>query len=75
LGWTIQKPSRSSRPQLQDRLVEELRLHRISTRAAANAFAEAYMADYNRCGEENGRNDSRVSALSQPRYRASLEDR
>ena len=33
---------------LQDRLVNELRLNRISTIDAANAFAEEYMADYNR---------------------------
>ncbi len=33
---------------LQDRLVKELRLKGISTIEAANAFAEEYMADYNR---------------------------
>ncbi|MBI6183507.1 ISNCY family transposase, partial [Serratia proteamaculans] len=33
---------------LQDRLVKELRLQKISSMEAANAFAEAYMADYNR---------------------------
>lgn len=33
---------------LQDRLVKELRLKGISTIDAANAFAEEYMADYNR---------------------------
>jgi len=33
---------------LQDRLVKELRLRGISTPEAANAFAEEYMADYNR---------------------------
>ena len=32
---------------LQDRLVKELRLQRISTKAAANAFAPAFIADYN----------------------------
>ncbi|KLW85414.1 hypothetical protein SP99_04576 [Enterobacter sp. BIDMC92] len=33
---------------LQDRLVKELRLRGISTPEAANAFAEEFMADYNR---------------------------
>lgn len=33
---------------LQDRLVKELRLRGISTPDAANAFADAFMADYNR---------------------------
>jgi hypothetical protein len=33
---------------LQDRLVKELRLQKISSKEAANAFAPAYMADYNR---------------------------
>lgn len=33
---------------LQDRLVKELRLKGICTIEAANAFAEEYMADYNR---------------------------
>lgn len=33
---------------LQDRLVKELRLRGISTAEAANAFAEEFMADYNR---------------------------
>ncbi len=33
---------------LQDRLLKELRLGGISTMAAANAFAEVYMGDYNR---------------------------
>ena len=33
---------------LQDRLVSELRLHRIATRAAANAFLPAFLADFNR---------------------------
>lgn len=33
---------------LQNRLVKELRLKGISTIEAANAFAEEYMADYNR---------------------------
>ena len=33
---------------LQDRLVKELRLQKISTMEDANAFAETYMADYNR---------------------------
>lgn len=33
---------------LQDRLVKGLRLKGISTIEAANAFAEEYMADYNR---------------------------
>ena len=32
---------------LQDRLVKELRLQKISTKAAANAFAPAFIADYN----------------------------
>lgn len=32
---------------LQDRLVKELRLQKISTMEDANAFAETYMADYN----------------------------
>ena len=32
---------------LQDRLVKELRLRGISTAAAANAYAPAFMADYN----------------------------
>lgn len=33
---------------LQDRLVKELRLQSINSMEAANAFAEAYIADYNR---------------------------
>lgn len=33
---------------LQDRLVKEMRLRGISTPEAANAFAEEFMADYNR---------------------------
>lgn len=33
---------------LQDRLVNELRLRGICTPEAANAFAEKFMADYNR---------------------------
>ncbi len=33
---------------LQDRLVKELRLQGICSMEAANDFAEAYMADYNR---------------------------
>lgn len=33
---------------LQDRLVKELRLQGINSMEAANAFAEAYVADYNR---------------------------
>jgi transposase len=33
---------------LQDRLVKELRLEGISTMAAANAYAPAFMADFNR---------------------------
>lgn len=33
---------------LQDRLVKALRLRGISTPEAANAFAEEFMADYNR---------------------------
>jgi len=33
---------------LQDRLVKELRLEGISTMAAANAYASAFMADFNR---------------------------
>jgi len=33
---------------LQDRLVKELRLRAISTPEAANAFADEFMADYNR---------------------------
>ena len=33
---------------LQDRLASELRLHRITTREAANAFLPAFLADYNR---------------------------
>ena len=33
---------------LQDRLVKELRLRGISTPEAANAFADEFMADYNR---------------------------
>jgi hypothetical protein len=33
---------------LQDRLVKELRLRDISTRDAANAYAPAFMEDYNR---------------------------
>lgn len=33
---------------LQDRLVKELRLRKISTPEAANAFAAEFMADYNR---------------------------
>ncbi|ACT06965.1 Integrase catalytic region [Dickeya chrysanthemi Ech1591] len=33
---------------LQDRLVKELRLRNISTPETANAFAEEFMADYNR---------------------------
>ncbi len=33
---------------LQDRLVKELRLRGISSPVAANAFAEEFMADYNR---------------------------
>ncbi len=34
--------------ELQDRLVKELRLRGINTLEAANAFAEEFMADYNR---------------------------
>lgn len=33
---------------LQDRLIAELRLHGIATRAAANAFLPQFIADYNR---------------------------
>ncbi|MFL5409500.1 MAG: ISNCY family transposase [Myxococcales bacterium] len=33
---------------LQDRLVSELRLRQISTRAAANAFVPTFLADFNR---------------------------
>jgi transposase len=33
---------------LQDRLVSELRLHAVATRAAANAFLPAFLADFNR---------------------------
>jgi transposase len=33
---------------LQDRLVSELRLRRIATRAAANAFLPGFLADFNR---------------------------
>lgn len=33
---------------LQDRLVSELRLHRIATLEAANAFLPAFLADFNR---------------------------
>src|SRR5262245_20612675 len=33
---------------LQDRLVSELRLRRIATRAAANAFLPSFLADFNR---------------------------
>ena len=33
---------------LQDRLVKELRIHRIDSIAAANAFAVRFIADYNR---------------------------
>ena len=33
---------------LQDRLVSELRLHAVATRAAANAFLPEFLADFNR---------------------------
>jgi hypothetical protein len=42
---------------LQDRLVKELRLQGISTMAAANAFAPAFLADFNRRFAKPPRND------------------
>jgi hypothetical protein len=42
---------------LQDRLVKELRLRDISTIAAANAFAPAFIADFNRRFAKPPRND------------------
>jgi transposase len=42
---------------LQDRLVKELRLRGISTPDAANAFADEFMADYNRCFAKVPRHD------------------
>lgn len=42
---------------LQDRLVKELRLRGISTPEAANAFAEEFMADYNRRIAKSPRHD------------------
>ena len=33
---------------LQDRLVSELRLRAVTTRAAANAFLPEFLADFNR---------------------------
>lgn len=42
---------------LQDRLVKELRLRGISTPEAANAFAEEFMADYNRRFAKSPRHD------------------
>lgn len=42
---------------LQDRLVKELRLRGISTPEAANAFADEFMADYNRRFSKPPRHD------------------
>jgi len=42
---------------LQDRLVKELRLQGISTMAAANVYAPAFIADYNRRFAKPPRND------------------
>lgn len=42
---------------LQDRLVKELRLRGISTPEAANAFADQFMADYNRRFAKTPRHD------------------
>ncbi|HID4044769.1 TPA: ISNCY family transposase [Pluralibacter gergoviae] len=42
---------------LQDRLVKELRLQGINSMEAANAFAEAYIADYNRRFGKEPRHD------------------
>jgi len=42
---------------LQDRLVKKLRLQGISTMAAANAYAPAFIADYNRRFAKPARND------------------
>jgi len=42
---------------LQDRLVKELRLQGISTMAAANAYAPAFIADYNQRFAKPARND------------------
>jgi hypothetical protein len=42
---------------LQDRLVKELRLEQISTIMAANAYAPAFIADYNRRFAKPPRND------------------
>jgi hypothetical protein len=45
---------------LQDRLVKELRLRKISTPEAANAFATEFMADYNRRFAKEPRHDFNV---------------
>lgn len=42
---------------LQDRLVKEMRLQRISTMEAANAWAPSFVADYNRRFAKPPRND------------------
>jgi len=45
---------------LQDRLVKEMRLRKISTPEAANAFAAEFMADYNRRFAKEPRHDFNV---------------
>ncbi|WP_394542018.1 ISNCY family transposase [Pantoea sp. SGAir0418] len=46
---------------LQDRLVKEMRLRKISTPEAANAFAAEFMADYNRRFAKEPRHDLNVN--------------
>ena len=48
---------------LQDRLVKEFRLHEISSMEDANAFAEGYIADYNRRFSKVPRHDFDVHRL------------
>ena len=50
---------------LQDRLVKELRLHRISAIAAGNELLPAFLADYNaRFGKEPGNSKTLHRPLS-----------